>query len=381
MPVPVTGAASPRRLIRDEVFLRLLDAIVDGDLLPGEQLYDAEIERWVGVSRTPVREALNQLAAMGLVEILPQRRTRVTPIEPERLRDLITTVGVLIAGVVRDATPLLTDADREALRAPTTMRRRAVRTGLLGRRLPRRLPPAPRQRHASPACSSVICPRCSARSTRLRPSAAFDKARSFAQSDDGRGRHRQGRQGRPRRTRRVRTRGSSRSPTNSAHPGRRAADAAARQRHRARRTPPPARRGLQPPLRRNPRRHARAGRDAPRREAHRVARRLPHADPRGADEARRHRPRRDGTEPLHPRRADRPEGDRRGDLHDRAAARARGAHHRSDARQCSGDPARQGAEGRPQGREGARPPGSRPRVQRLLPRPGARRRATTCSCR
>ncbi|MBW8872009.1 MAG: GntR family transcriptional regulator, partial [Leifsonia sp.] len=91
-------------------------AIVDGDLLPGEQLYDAEIERWVGVSRTPVREALNQLAAMGLVEILPQRRTRVTPIESARLRDLIATVGVLVAGVVRDATPLLTDADREALR-------------------------------------------------------------------------------------------------------------------------------------------------------------------------------------------------------------------------------------------------------------------------
>ncbi|WP_285114415.1 GntR family transcriptional regulator [Leifsonia sp. fls2-241-R2A-40a] len=131
MPVPVTGAASPRRLIRDEVFLRLLDAIVDGDLLPGEQLYDAEIERWVGVSRTPVREALNQLAAMGLVEILPQRRTRVTPIEPERLRALITTVGVLVSGVVRDATPLLTDVDREALkRADGDDAASIVRTGL-----------------------------------------------------------------------------------------------------------------------------------------------------------------------------------------------------------------------------------------------------------
>lgn len=131
MPVPVTGAASPRRLIRDEVFLRLLDAIVDGDLLPGEQLYDAEIERWVGVSRTPVREALNQLAAMGLVEILPQRRTRVTPIESRRLRELLTTVGVLVAGVVRDATPLLTDADRETLRSvPTGDASEAVRSGL-----------------------------------------------------------------------------------------------------------------------------------------------------------------------------------------------------------------------------------------------------------
>jgi DNA-binding GntR family transcriptional regulator len=99
------------------VFLRLLDAIVDGDLLPGEQLYDAEIEKWVGVSRTPVREALNQLAGMGLVEILPQKRTRVTPIDPDRLRGLIDTIGTLFGGVVRDATPLLTEGDKEELRA------------------------------------------------------------------------------------------------------------------------------------------------------------------------------------------------------------------------------------------------------------------------
>lgn len=117
MPVPIAEAVSPRRLIRDEVFIRLLDAIVDGDLTPGEQLYDAEIEKWVGVSRTPVREALNQLAAMGLVEIMPQKRTRVTPIDPVRLRALIDTVGSLMTGIVRDATPLLTDEDKDALRA------------------------------------------------------------------------------------------------------------------------------------------------------------------------------------------------------------------------------------------------------------------------
>jgi DNA-binding GntR family transcriptional regulator len=175
MPVPVTEAASPRRLIRDEVFLRLLDAIVGGDLLPGEQLYDAEIERWVGVSRTPVREALNQLAAMGLVEILPQRRTRVTPIEPQRLRELIVTVGVLVTGVVRDTTPLLTDDDRDALRAAAAEaddHAAAVRTGLsadgalgvfvrrldngtIARLLKRHLPEVQRALNAAPSSGSL----------------------------------------------------------------------------------------------------------------------------------------------------------------------------------------------------------------------------------
>jgi DNA-binding GntR family transcriptional regulator len=115
MPVPTTESVTPRRLIRDEVFLRLLDAIVDGDLAPGEQLHDSEIEEWVGVSRTPVREALNQLAAMGLVEVLPQKRTRVAPIDIPRLRGLVDTLGALYVSVVRDTVPLLTAGDLAAL--------------------------------------------------------------------------------------------------------------------------------------------------------------------------------------------------------------------------------------------------------------------------
>ncbi|WP_345763330.1 GntR family transcriptional regulator [Diaminobutyricibacter sp. McL0608] len=117
MPVPTTESVTPRRLIRDEVFLRLLDAIVDGDLAPGEQLHDSEIEEWVGVSRTPVREALNQLAAMGLVEVLPQKRTRVAPIDIPRLRGLVAMLGALYVSVVRDTVPLLTAADLAELDA------------------------------------------------------------------------------------------------------------------------------------------------------------------------------------------------------------------------------------------------------------------------
>ncbi|MFF1635179.1 GntR family transcriptional regulator [Leifsonia sp. NPDC058248] len=132
MPVPVMNSVSPRRLIRDEVFLRLLDAIVGGDLLPGEQLVDSEIEQWIGVSRTPVREALNQLAAMGLVEILPQKQTRVTPVDPKRLQGLIETLATLFRSVVRDTTPLLTESDIASLSATlATLSNSSDITGIL----------------------------------------------------------------------------------------------------------------------------------------------------------------------------------------------------------------------------------------------------------
>lgn len=117
MPVPETRTPTPRRLIRDEVYLRLMEAIIDCDLLPGEQLSDVKIEQWLGVSRTPIREALNQLSAIGLVEILPQKKTRITPISPDRLHALIELLGTMIFGLIRDTTPLLTKVDKERLSA------------------------------------------------------------------------------------------------------------------------------------------------------------------------------------------------------------------------------------------------------------------------
>jgi DNA-binding GntR family transcriptional regulator len=47
---------------------------------------------------------------------MPQKRTRVTPIDPTRLRALLSTIGTLLRGIVRDATPLLTVGDKEELR-------------------------------------------------------------------------------------------------------------------------------------------------------------------------------------------------------------------------------------------------------------------------
>jgi DNA-binding GntR family transcriptional regulator len=78
MPIPSAGPDSgPRRLLRDVVLDKMLTAIVDGTLEPGERLNDDELVKWLGVSRTPVREAIAQLHSYGLVEIAANRYTRV----------------------------------------------------------------------------------------------------------------------------------------------------------------------------------------------------------------------------------------------------------------------------------------------------------------
>ena len=81
MPVPSSGPAQPRELLRDNVYTSLRDAIVDGTLAPGERLRDSEVEAWLGVSRTPIREALLRLERAGLVISQPGRSTIVSPVD------------------------------------------------------------------------------------------------------------------------------------------------------------------------------------------------------------------------------------------------------------------------------------------------------------
>jgi DNA-binding GntR family transcriptional regulator len=94
MPVPEQRAAVDRHLLRDTAYDRLCEAIVDGTLAPGEPLSDAELCGWLGLSRTPVRDALSRLRDEGLVEMVPQRFTRVARMS---VRDLHEVVPLLAA--------------------------------------------------------------------------------------------------------------------------------------------------------------------------------------------------------------------------------------------------------------------------------------------
>ena len=75
-----------RDLLRDRAYAAIRDAIVDGTLAPGERLRDAELCKWLGLSRTPVREALGRLEQDGLVESAPQRYTQVAPLYRREVR-------------------------------------------------------------------------------------------------------------------------------------------------------------------------------------------------------------------------------------------------------------------------------------------------------
>lgn len=116
VPVP-TESLPPRPLLREDVLARLRDAIVDGTLAPDEQLRDTEIATWLGVSRTPVREALLELARAGLVRATPGRSTIVAPVEPAAVGEAQSVVAAMHALVVREAVPRLTSDDLDAMRA------------------------------------------------------------------------------------------------------------------------------------------------------------------------------------------------------------------------------------------------------------------------
>jgi DNA-binding GntR family transcriptional regulator len=116
MPVPGTKAALERDLLRDRAYTTIRDAIVDGTLRPGERLRDHELTEWLGLSRTPVREALGRLEQDGLVETEPQRFTRVAPLDRRAARDAFPIVAAIHALAAELGVQRLTGADVERMR-------------------------------------------------------------------------------------------------------------------------------------------------------------------------------------------------------------------------------------------------------------------------
>lgn len=101
--------------LRDVVFNTLRQAILTGELKPGERLMEIHLANRLGVSRTPIREAIRKLELEGLVTMIPRRGAEVAQITEKSLRDVLEVRRALDALCVELACDRITDEELQAL--------------------------------------------------------------------------------------------------------------------------------------------------------------------------------------------------------------------------------------------------------------------------
>ncbi|WP_218054320.1 GntR family transcriptional regulator [Phenylobacterium immobile] len=104
-----------RGLLSDRIRNALTDEIASGGLPAGSQLDEQQLADRFGASRTPVREALRQLAVGGFVEIRPRRGAVVTQMTPEAIMDMFEAMAEIEAMCARLAAHRITPLERSRL--------------------------------------------------------------------------------------------------------------------------------------------------------------------------------------------------------------------------------------------------------------------------
>ena len=102
--------------LRDVVFNTLRQAILRGELKPGERLMELHLADQLGVSRTPIREAIRKLELEGLVNMIPRRGAEVARITEKNLKDVLEVRRALDAFSCELACDRITPAETEMLR-------------------------------------------------------------------------------------------------------------------------------------------------------------------------------------------------------------------------------------------------------------------------
>lgn len=102
--------------LRDVVFQTLRHAILRGELKPGERLMEIQLANKLGVSRTPIREAIRKLELEGLVLMIPRKGAEVAEITEKSLRDVLEVRGSLEELAVDLACDRITASQLEELK-------------------------------------------------------------------------------------------------------------------------------------------------------------------------------------------------------------------------------------------------------------------------
>lgn len=103
--------------LRQHIAELLQAAILDGDLLPGRALVESDVAAQFGVSRAPVREAIQLLANKGLIEIVAYKGTYVRALGEKEVREVYSLRSVLESFAAERLVTLGTSRDTKVLRA------------------------------------------------------------------------------------------------------------------------------------------------------------------------------------------------------------------------------------------------------------------------
>jgi DNA-binding GntR family transcriptional regulator len=103
--------AAASQSLHDEVLEKLRSYVVEGNLSGGDRIPEKQLCEMLGISRTPLREALKVLAAEGLIDLLPNRGARVRNLGQAQLRELFDVMGGLEALAGRLACENVTDQE------------------------------------------------------------------------------------------------------------------------------------------------------------------------------------------------------------------------------------------------------------------------------
>lgn len=105
----VVGDPLARSVLSLQVKDRILQWILEGEMAPGSRIIETRVARQLGTSQAPVREALRDLATLGLVEMHPYRGARVRQPAPAELVEAMEVRGELEAIAARHAARLIDD--------------------------------------------------------------------------------------------------------------------------------------------------------------------------------------------------------------------------------------------------------------------------------
>ena len=114
--------------LRDVVFNTLRRAILTGELKPGERLMEIHLANKLGVSRTPIREAIRKLELEGLVIMIPRRGAEVAQITEKSLKDVLEVRRALDALCVELACDRISEEEKAQLKQACDAFERATRT-------------------------------------------------------------------------------------------------------------------------------------------------------------------------------------------------------------------------------------------------------------